>query len=348
MNNDSKIAFSRLVNKNEYYIITAFFVFTLSLLLFLFFTPNYHYNVNGIEVNVKKGMTLNEVADTLYEKNVIPSKFPFKVSAFFLNAEEQIKAGRYEIPDGLSYFEIVELLKKGVPSQQTLVTIPEGIWQHKLAGLLQKKLGLDSLEVMRLSFDKRFLRSAGIDSDTLEGYLLPETYYFTPNSSERTVLKKLVREMDKLFTDYHIERMKELKMTKHQILTMASIIEAESNIPSEFAKISGVYHNRLKKGIALQADPTVQYLKRHRKKYNRVLYKDLEINSPYNTYKYSGLPPTPINNPGKQAVLAALYPQQHDYYYFVADGTGSHRFAKTISEHNRNVQAYREWRRTQR
>ena len=135
-------------------------------------------------------------------------------------------------------------------------------------------------------------------------------------------------------------------MDKNKILTMASIIDGESNLVNEFKRISGVYHNRIKKGWKLQADPTVQYLVRQkRKKVNRIFYKDLEIDSKYNTYKYYGLPPTPINNPGKEAILAALYPEKHDYYFFVADGNGGHHFAKNHKEHQINVNRYRTWRR---
>ena len=336
------------LHKTDYYIIAGVFVFLLSFMLFMFYTPVYNDTGEEKEIYIRKGLTLNQVADSLYSKKIIPEKVTFKVSAFLLNAEERIKAGKYLIPDGLSYLEIVELLMKGVPTLQKLVTIPEGIWQFKLAGLLQRELGVDSLEIMQLSYDRPFLRSLRIESDTLEGYLLPETYYFEEGINAKGVLRKLSREMNKLFGNKYSERLEELGMTKHEILTLASIIEAETNKSTEFAKISAVYHNRLKKGIMLQADPTVQYLKRHRKKYNRILFKDLEIRSPYNTYIYTGLPPTPINNPGKAAIKAALYPADNDYLFFVADGTGGHKFAKTLNEHNQNVRAYRQWRDTQR
>ena len=135
-------------------------------------------------------------------------------------------------------------------------------------------------------------------------------------------------------------------MDKHKILTMASIIDGESNMLSEFQRIAGVYYNRLKNGWRLQADPTVQYVVRQRrKKVNKIYYKDLEIDSRYNTYKYYGLPPSPINNPGKDAIMAALYPEKHNYYYFVADGNGGHVFSKTSREHQNNVNRYRTWRR---
>jgi UPF0755 protein len=185
-------------------------------------------------------------------------------------------------------------------------------------------------------------------ADNLEGYLLPNTYYFHENSSILDVVKKLKTEMDKIFEDEEvISQMAKLKMTKHQILTLASIIDGESNKESEFKLIAGVYYNRLKKGIRLQADPTIQYLKRNSNNRNKVLFKDLEIKSPYNTYLNAGLPPSPINNPGKSAVLAAIFPEKTNFIYFVADGTGGHKFSKSLSEHNENVRAYRKWRNSQ-
>ncbi|MHB8930673.1 MAG: endolytic transglycosylase MltG, partial [Melioribacteraceae bacterium] len=153
-------------------------------------------------------------------------------------------------------------------------------------------------------------------------------------------------EMDKFFTPKINARMKELKMTKQQILTLASIIDGESNLVSEFKTIAGVYYNRLRIGMPLQADPTVQYLIRDKHK-NRIFKKDLLIDSKFNTYKYYGLPPGPINNPGKDAIMATLYPEKNNYLFFVANGKGGHIFSKTINEHELNVSRYRQWRKNQ-
>ena len=195
--------------------------------------------------------------------------------------------------------------------------------------------------------DKEFIKELELGAKNLEGYLLPDTYYFYESSTSEEILTKLAVEMKKIFADLEIrKRMHELKMDKNEILTLASIIDGESNIVGEFSRISGVYHNRLNKRWKLQADPTVQYLVRQkRKKVNKIYYKDLEIDSKYNTYKYYGLPPSPINNPGRDAIMAALYPEEHNYFYFVADGTGGHLFARTSREHQNNVARYRDWRR---
>jgi len=247
----------------------------------------------------------------------------------------------YRIPNKISYIDLVNIFIKGGKNRLVKVTIPEGIWLPDLAGLLASKMKLDSTKIMNLAKDVEFIKSLRIDTDNLEGYLLPETYYFDKNMNEEKVLSFLVKQNENIFDSINIEKMKKLKMNRHSVLTLASIIDGESNSFDEFENISSVYHNRLKRGMMLQADPTIQYILRAERP-KRILYKHLEINSPYNTYKKFGLPPSPINNPGKQAILAALNPAVTNYYYFVAEKNGRHKFATTLSEHNRNVLIYRQ------
>jgi UPF0755 protein len=332
---------------NEIYLVAAFFGFILGFLIITFFTPNYYSRTAPVELTVEEGSSLTEVIDSLCKYEVIPSRFNMKIAAFLYGAERKIKAGKYNIPNGLSYLQLVDLLVDGSPVAQKLVTIPEGVWQNKLAGILQRNLNVDSTEFMDLSYDQSFLRNLGIKSVSLEGYLLPDSYYFLSDISTKNIIRKLVNELNKFFDEEKKHRAHELGLTMHEVLTLASIIEAETSIASELQTVSGVYHNRLKRGMLLQADPTVQFLIRNRKR-PIVLLKDLELNSPYNTYKRVGLPPSPINNPGKAAINAALYPEEHNYYYFVADGTGGHKFATTHSQHIQNVSEYRQWQREQR
>ncbi len=340
INEQKKIS---LFSRNDIYIVVSFFGFVLGILLFTFFAPNYYKHNEPVKVDIKKGASLTEIIDTLYAKKIIPSKANMRIAAFLSGVDNKIKAGTYNIPNGISYFQLLDLLVYGSPELQILVTIPEGIWQSEVAQILQTKLNIDSSVVIQLSKSRTFLNSLGIDSDNLEGYLLPETYYFFANETVAGILRRMKEEQDKIFSVQVLHRMSELKMTKKEILTLASIIDGESNLVSEFKRISGVYHNRLKIGMLLQADPTVQYLIRE-KRSNKIYYKDLEIDSKFNTYKYAGLPPAPINNPGKDAIIAALYPEKHNYLYFVADGNGGHNFSKTISEHEQYVIQYRQWR----
>lgn len=334
------------LSKKEYLLVGAIFVAVLLILLYTLYSPNQFDDETVPTVEISRGSTFNDVVDTLYQKKIIPNKLGIRLAAFFYNAEKKIKAGRYTIPEGLNYFQLVELFINGAPQAEILVTIPEGIWQNDLASLLNSKLGIDSSHFMKLSKDMNFINSLNLPANVtnLEGYLLPETYYFYANSTAEEIIIKLVTEKKKFIAGKLERRMQELKLTLNETLTLASIIDGESNIIGEFKTISGVYHNRLRIKMPLQADPTIQYLIRDKIK-NRILYKDLKINSKYNTYKYAGLPPSPINNPGKDAITAALFPEEHNLLYFVADGTGGHIFARTIKEHENNVKKYRAWRR---
>jgi UPF0755 protein len=334
------------LSKKEYLLVGAIFVAVLLILLYTLYSPNQFDDETVPTVEISRGSNFNDVVDTLYHKKIIPNKLGIRLAAFIYDAEKKIKAGRYTIPEGLNYFQLVELFINGAPQAEILVTIPEGIWQNDLASLLNSKLGIDSSYFMKLSKNMNYINSLDLPANVtnLEGYLLPETYYFYANSTVEEIIKKLVTEKKKFIAGKLERRMQELKLTLNETLTLASIIDGESNIIGEFKTISGVYHNRLRIKMPLQADPTIQYLIRDKRK-NRILYKDLEINSKYNTYKYAGLPPSPINNPGKDAITAALFPEEHNLLYFVADGTGGHIFARTIKEHENNVKKYRAWRR---
>lgn len=322
------------------------FSFWVTLFYFLFYMPNYFPESQDDTIIIKKGDSFSKVADTLEKRNFISNKKLFKIAAFIVGADKNIRAGKYRIPNGKNYYELLQVFTEAKSAGQKLVTIPEGIWQNKLAGLLYSELGIDSSSFIELSYDKNFLRKLGVSGNSIEGYLLPETYYFYLNTSAEEVIEKLFDEMNQIFIDSNnIKQMEKLKMNRHQILTLASIIDGESNKVSEFRTIAGVYYNRLRIRMPLQADPTIQYLKRETDKKNKILFRDLQINSPFNTYKYYGLPPAPINNPGKDAIMAALYPEKNNFLYFVADGSGGHVFSSSSLQHQRNVAAYRSWRR---
>ncbi|MCF6269064.1 MAG: endolytic transglycosylase MltG [Melioribacteraceae bacterium] len=347
IHNNKYIKYFNLTN-NEISLIIGLWSFIFGFLLFTFLGPNYYDTIPPKDFEVKNGDTFTKVVQNLYDEKIISSSTNMNIAAFLYGAETKVKAGHYSIPNGLNYFQLIELFIEGTPGKQILVTIPEGIWQHNLSDLLVDKVGIDGDKFMELSRNKSFLNSLNIVGDNLEGYLLPDTYYFFRGSSASDIIKKLKYEMDKIFkVDSVIVQMAKIGLSKNEVLTLASIIDGETNKESELKLISGVYHNRLKRGMKLQADPTIQYLKRHRRSKNKVFYKDLEIDSPYNTYKNKGIPPSPINNPGKNAVLAAIFPEKTDYIFFVADGTGGHKFAVKLSEHNRNVSAYRRWRNSQ-
>ena len=189
---------------------------------------------------------------------------------------------------------------------------------------------------------KDYVRSLGIEADTLEGYLFPDTYYLPKGIKLEDIPKRMVMRYKEVFVDSYRNRAKELGFSEHQIVTLASIIEKEAKIKSERKLIAAVYLNRLKKGMRLQADPTAVY--GTKAWVTKITKQDLKRKSPYNTYLHKGLPPGPIANPGQGALLAALYPEKTDYLFFVAQGDGSHYFSKDFGEHEKAIGRYKSHR----
>lgn len=338
-NKTGKISLKELLSRKEFIAVIVFFTVFLALLIYTFFTPNYYNRHAPVTFEIAHGQSLGKTIDSLYAYGIIPNRTNMRVASFIYGADKRIKAGRYKIPNGLSYVSLVELLIKGEREVPISVTFQEGITISQFAHILKKKLNADSSEVVRLCSDTSFIKKMGLNVPTLEGYLLPETYFFYAGTTPEKVILRLRREFEKFFTDSMRSQLGKSNYTLHEILTVASIVDGESNKPEEFPLIAGVYYNRLKQGMKLQADPTVQYS--FNGKWRRLLYKDLLVKSPYNTYLNYGLPPGPINNPGKAAIMAAVYPAAHNYVYFVADGKGGHKFTATYDEHLKAVDVYR-------
>jgi UPF0755 protein len=197
----------------------------------------------------------------------------------------------------------------------------------------------DPNKFIKLVRNKEYARSLGIDADTLEGYLFPDTYYFPKGIKLEDIPRKMVQRYKTVFVDSYRSRAKELGFTEQQIITLASIVEKEAKVLSERKLIAAVYYNRLKLGMKLQADPTAVY--GTKAWITKITANDLKRKSPYNTYLHKGLPPGPIANPGEGAILAALYPEKVDYLFFVAQGDGSHYFSKDYSAHEKAVNRYK-------
>ncbi|HEX2866002.1 MAG TPA: endolytic transglycosylase MltG [Ignavibacteriales bacterium] len=341
-NSGKKKSLRDLLSRKEFIAVSAVFVITLVILIYTFFSPNYYRRPSPFTFEIRHGMTLSSTIDSLYSKGIIPSKMNMKIAAVVMGGGRNLKAGRYKIPNGLSYVGLMELFISGKREVSSLVTFYEGFSIYQFAHILKEKLHLDSLQVVKLCTSRPFLDSLGVDAPSLEGYLMPDSYYFYDKTPARQVIMRLRGEFNRFFTDSLKSRLRIMKYNLREVLTIASIVEGESAKISEYPVIAGVYYNRLKAGMKLQADPTVQYalLGRWRRLYN----KDLLLDSRYNTYLYYGLPPGPINSPGRAAIMAALYPARHNYLYFVADGTGGHRFSSSFSEHQKLVRQYRAWR----
>ena len=222
------------------------------------------------------------------------------------------------------------------------MVIPEGLRATTQAKIFARELGIDSARFMSLVNDESFTHSFGVEGGSLMGYLMPKTYKFYWQTDESDIIKELVIEFWEEFDSSMVHQMNRRKMTMNKILTMASIIELETAIDSERAVVAGVYYNRLKKRMPLQADPTIQFALQGQPR--QLHFSDLQIESAYNTYKHYGLPPGPINNPGKSSMLAALYPTRHKYLYFVATGEGGHRFSTNFDDHRRAIRQYQKTR----
>jgi len=308
-----------------------------TLLVDYFQIPDTARTVETRVVKIPKGASIESIADTLLKMELIADKKRFLFWAKTLKKDRSLKAGYFEIPLHLNYPQLVNYISTA-RNKEIRVTLLEGWCIPEIAIALRQQLNIDPEKFKALCYDSSVLKQWGIDAESLEGYLLPETYYFYWNMDEKDIADKLVRQCLQIFTDSVQIRMQQINFNRHQILTLASIVEGEAIVDDERATIASVYYNRLRRRIKLQADPTIQYILQDSPR--RLLLKDLEIDSPYNTYKYYGLPPGPINNPGRKSIMAVLYPQQTDYLYFVARGDGRHTFTRSAAEHAREKEKF--------
>ncbi len=284
-----------------------------------------------IEIKVLPGATLKEVQAQLVETGVLKHPVLFRWAAYVTRKERKIQAGRYLFVRGESVATILERLASGAVDY-TRVVVPEGLMLTEIAAVLQADAEIDSSMFMELARDSLTLARYGVEAPSLEGYLFPDTYLFRWPLDPDTVIERMMHRFREVFTDEVRARADSVGLSENEVLTLASIIQAEAVYDSEMPHISAVYHNRLRRDWRLEADPTVAYaLGGVRRK---LYYKDLHAASPYNTYRVRGLPPGPICSPGRTAILAAVQPREGcEDLYFVADGTGRHYFSKTLREH---------------
>ena len=293
-------------------------------------------------VTVPSGASMRLAADSLEAAGVIGSAKLFSVYAKVTGRDRNIKAGTYILDRGASWNAIVNALVAGKGIVLTL-TIPEG-WDLKtIIPTVSRVMKVPAAALNSASRDAALIRQLKVPVPTLEGYLFPETYLLPESSTALPIVRRLVAEFERRWKPEWNGQLEKLGMSRHQVITLASIIEKEARVATERPTISAVYHNRLKIGMMLQADPTVLYaLGRHE---NRVLYRHLEVQSPYNTYRNVGLPPGPIASPGSASIEAALFPADVPFLYFVAHPDGHHEFTSTVREHNEMVRRMRALRR---
>lgn len=308
-----------------------------SLIIFSVITLDTKKIEEDIIITINEGSGTKQIANVLKTNELIKSKYAFISYVKKNNATTSLKPGTYKFNSGkITFDDIFEKLIKGEQEESISITIPEGYTVEQIATLVEKKglttkdKFLDYSKNLEIPFD---YIEKGTDHRQLEGFLFPDTYSIPISWTEKEIINMLLNEFNKNWTEEFDNRAKELGFTPKEIITIASLIEREARVEKERPTISSVIHNRLKKGMLLQIDATVQYLLPEQK--SRLLYKDLEVDSPYNTYKYAGLPPTPIAAPGLSCIKAALYPEKTDYYYYrtKAINNGEHNFSRTYEEH---------------
>jgi len=303
----------------------------------------------AVLVEIPGGMSSSAIAELLERQGLIRDAFVFRMYLRYKGEGHRFQAGRYEIRPGTAPDDIIAMLNAGdtVPEETLRLTVPEGWTVEQIADSLAA-LGLDKARFLELAASpERFpdTKTADIPQDerlryALEGYLFPETYDFPLDSGEQDIVARMLDELDRKLSSLPEgweKRLDELGISFHQMMTIASLIEREVAVDSERALVAGVIYNRIRQNMPLQIDATVLYAMGEHK--DVVLEKDLQVDNPYNTYRYPGLPPGPIASPGLKSIEAALYPESTNYLYYVTkkDGSNEHLFAETYEEHLKNI-----------
>lgn len=285
-------------------------------------------------VVIPRGASVRSVADSLASQGVIGSARLFRWYVSAAGQARAIKPGAYQFADGAGYATILDALVNGRGIVRTVV-IPEGFDQRDITPALAKGLGVSEDSVRAALADTALQRTLDLPIPSLEGYLFPATYSFADGTSAREAVQSMVDRFLESWKPEWDARLTAMSISRHDAITMASIVEKEARKPAERPLIAAVYWNRVKQGMRLQADPTVQYaLPQH---VGRVLYKDLEIESKFNTYQHEGLPPGPIASPGEASIAAALAPADVPYLFFVARPDGSHEFTTSFGDHSQAI-----------
>ena len=292
-----------------------------------------------VTIEVKPGMQTVQIADLLKDKDVINHEVYFRVIAKLRGLDQQLKIGQYTFRKNMNDNEVLEELMDGPRTEIIKVTVPEGYTVEQIADLLSKNGIVD--KAIFLQTVKTYIPYDYMKSDNpavkykLEGYLFPDTYEFRINTPAKMVIDTMTGQFDKKVDSKMRERAQNMNLSMHELVVLASLVEAEAKFDADRPIIAQVFFNRLKINMPLQSDTTIQYAMLERKE--NISIKDTKIDSPYNTYKNYGLPPGAVDNPGISSIKAVLYPQQNDYLYFVADGQGHNHYSKTYGEHLQEV-----------
>jgi len=290
-------------------------------------------------LRVPHGARPADVGALLQRRGLVRNGLAFALAVRWTAARGPLRAGTYRLSPDLSPVQLADRLRRGGPDVAVAtVTVPEGFTVRQIADELERKGAVSRASAfLRLASEppEALRRIVGLHSGPLEGYLWPETYFFDPGTSPEAVAERMLAEFARQVIDPLGQGIERSGRSLHEVVTIASLIEREARRPEERSRIAGVIENRLRKRMRLQIDATVLYALGEHK--TRVLYRDLQVDSPYNTYRHAGLPPGPIASPGMACILAALRPERHPYLYYVALPDGSHVFSRTESEHRAAV-----------
>jgi UPF0755 protein len=288
-------------------------------------------------VDIPKGTGFGEIIDLLAREGVIRNELGFSLLAIVQGKARHMKAGEYLFTNSMFPDEILSKLVRGDELFHTF-TIPEGYNLFQVAKLVREAGLAEENRFLDKAKDPSFLSSLKIEGSSLEGYLFPDTYRFRKSAGEGEILKTMVNRFNQMYDETYEKRASELRFTREQVVILASMVEKEAGVPWEKPLIAAVFENRLKKRMKLQSDPTVIYGLTN---FNGDLTREhLNSDTPFNTYRFEGLPPKPIANPGKDSIIAVLYPADVNYLYFVSRNDGTHCFSKTLKEHTKGVEKY--------
>lgn len=310
------------------------------------FSSNTAFNNKVAHVFIPTNATMADVMEEM--EPILRNEKSFRTIANQKKYDSNIRPGHFLIIRGMTNNDIINTLRSGNVPINVKFNNQERL--EDLAGTISKQIEADSISLIKAMQDPNFIKEVGLNDDTALSLYIPNTYEFYWNTSAKQFLNRMKQEYEKFWNESRMEKAKKLNLTPEQVIALASIVQKETAKVEERPRVAGVYLNRLKVGMLLQADPTVIYaIKRTSKDYNqiikRVLYADLELDSPYNTYKYPGIPPGPITMPDISSIDAVLNPETHSYYYFVADvnNFGYHKFSKNLAQHNANKAEYVRW-----
>ncbi|WP_271764970.1 endolytic transglycosylase MltG [Aquimarina algiphila] len=310
------------------------------------FSPNTSFENETKTVYIPTGGTYTELIEVI--SPIVKDIYSFDRIARRKGYIDNIKAGRYIIKKGLNNNDIINVLRSKNGPIQVSFNNQERL--ENLAGRIATQIEADSISLLKVFKEKAFLEAKGFSPETSLAMYVPNKYEFFWNTSAEQFRDRMLKEYNKFWNESRLSKAKKIGLTPAQVCTVASIVQKETAKVDERPRVAGVYMNRYTNGWKLDADPTVIYaIKKHRNDWDvvikRVLYKDLELDSPYNTYKYAALPPGPITMPDISSIDAVLNYEKHEYYFFVAnvENFGYHKFAKTLSQHNRNKKQYVKW-----